>query len=227
MEIEAKFAVRDPLTFNQLVEVDELAGLCLGKARVKLVHDRYLDTAQRAFLLAGYACRLRTVGDARIVTLKSFTAASGALHQREELEVELIPATPESAGHLIDLWPDSQATTLVRELSDGQPLGLLFELQQERHVRLATRRGSNSLVAEVSLDVVRFNPGAAALTFELEAELLPGGRVADLEAVIAELNERWAVLPESTSKFERGLALCCPELISALAERKIEARSPE
>jgi len=227
VEIEAKFTVPDLETFNQLVEVDELAGMRLGKARVKLVHDRYLDTVQGAFLLAGYACRLRTVGEARIVTLKSFAAASGALHQRQEVEVQLTPATPGSAGQHVDLWPASEATTLVRELSDGQPLGLLFELQQERHVRLATRRGSNSPVAEVSLDLVRFSDGATDQTFELEAELLPDGQVADLEPMIAELIERWAVLLEPTSKFERGLALCCPELISALAERKTDVRSPE
>lgn len=227
MEIEAKFTVLDLQTFNQLMEVDELAGMRLGKARVKLVQDRYLDTAQGAFLLAGYACRLRTVGDARIVTLKSFTAATGALHQRQELEVHLTPASPASAGQSIDSWPASEATTLARELSDSQPLGMLFELQQERHVRLATRCGSNSPFAEVSLDVVRFSDGATVPAYELEAELLPGGLVADLEPMIAELIERWAVLPEPASKFERGMALCCPELIPALAESKTQARSPE
>ena len=227
MEIEAKFTVLDLQTFKQLAEVNELAGLRLGKARVKLAHDCYLDTAQRAFLLAGYACRLRTVGEARIVTLKSFATATGALHQRREFEVQLTPATPRSAGQFVDLWPGSEATSLARELSDGQPLGLLFELQQERHVRLATQRGSNSPVAEVSLDLVRFGDGVTFQAYELEVELLPGGRVADLGPMIAELIERWAVLPEPTSKFERGLALCCPELISALAQRKTHARSPE
>ena len=227
MEIEAKFTVLDLQTFKQLAEVDELAGLRLGKARVKLVHDRYLDTVQGAFLLAGYACRLRTVGDARIVTLKSFAAASGALHHRQELEVQLTPATPGSAGQHVDLWPASEATTLARELSDGQPLGLLFELQQERHVRLATRPGADQAIVEVSLDLVRFGDGAPLQAFELEAELLPDGQVADLEPLIAELVERWAVLPQATSKFERGLALCCPELITALAESKTQARSQE
>ena len=226
MEIEAKFTVLDLQTFKQLAEVDELAGLRLGKARVKLVHDCYLDTAQGGFLLAGYACRLRTVGETRIVTLKSFTSATGALHHREELEVQLTPATPWSAGQRVDLWPASEATTLARELSDGQPLGLLFEFQQERRVRLATRPGEDQAVAEVSLDLVRFGASAGVQAYELEAELLPGGLVADLEPMIAELIERWAVLPEPISKFERGLALCCPELLEVLAERKAQARCP-
>ena len=226
MEIEAKFTVLDIQTFKQLAEVDELAGLRLGKVRVKLVHDCYLDTAQRAFLLAGYTCRLRTVGEVRIVTLKSFATATGALHQRQELEVHLTPATPRSAGQHVDLWPGSEATSCARELSGGQPLGLLFELRQERHVRLATRLGGDQAVAEVSIDLVSFGDDATVPAYELEVELLPGGRVADLELVIAELIERWAVLPESTSKFERGLALCCPELIPALAESKTQTRSP-
>ena len=92
MEIEAKFIVLDHQTFKQLVEVDELAGLRLGKAQVKLVHDRYLDTAQGAFLLAGYACRLRTVGEASIVTLKSFAAASRRPASTPGVEVRLTPA---------------------------------------------------------------------------------------------------------------------------------------
>ena len=196
MEIEAKFTVLDLQTFKQLAEVDELAGLRLGRARVKLVYDRYLDTAQGGFLLAGYACRLRTVGEVRIVTLKSFAAATGALHQRQEFEVQLTPASLASAGQHVDFWPASEATSLARELSSGQPLGLLFALQQERHVRLATRPGEDQAIAEVSLDLVRLGDGAAVEAYELEAELLPGGRVADLEPVIAELIEQWAVLPE-------------------------------
>lgn len=227
MEIEAKFTVLDLQTFKQLAEVDELAGLRLGKVRVKLVHDCYMDTAQRAFLLAGYTCRLRTVGEVRIVTLKSFATATGALHQRQELEVQLPEATPGSDGQHVDLWPDSEATSFARELSGGQPLGRLFELRQERHVRLATRLGEDQAVAEVSIDLVHFGDDTTVPAYELEVELLPGGRVADLEPVTTELIERWAVLPESTSKFERGLALCCPELISALAESKTQTRSPE
>lgn len=227
MEIEAKFTVLDLQTFKQLAEVDELAGLHLGKARVKHVRDCYLDTDQRAFLLAGYTCRLRTVGEARIVTLKSFAVATGALHQRQELEVQLPAATPGSDGQHVDLWPDSEATSFARGVSGGQPLGLLVELRQERHVRLATRLDEDQAVAEVSIDLVRFGDGATVPTYELEVELLPGGQVVDLEPVIAELIERWAVLPQATSKFERGLALCCPELISALAENRTQTRSSE
>jgi len=223
VEIEAKFVVLDHQTFWKLVDVDTLAGLRLGKAQVKLVHDRYLDTAQRAFLLAGYACRLRTVGDASLVTLKSFAAASGALHKRQELEVRLTPA---EAGGCIDHWPASEATGLARELSGGQPLGLLFDLHQERHVRLAMQPGEDRPVAEVSVDLVRFSNGATVQAYELEVELLPAGQVADLEPLIAELIEQWLVLPEPTSKFERGLALCCSELLPALAERRTQARNP-
>ena len=91
---------------------------------------------------------------------------------------------------------------------------------------MATRPGEDRPVAEVSVDLVRFSDGATVQAYELEAELLPAGQVADLEPLIAELIEQWAVLPQPTSKFERGLALCCPELIPALAERKTQARSP-
>ena len=47
MEIEAKFTVLDLQTFKQLAEVDELAGLHLGKARVIGTPDRFADTDDR------------------------------------------------------------------------------------------------------------------------------------------------------------------------------------
>ncbi len=93
--------------------------------------------------------------------------------------------------------------------------------------KVLARLDEDQAVAEVSIDLVRFGDDTTVPTYELEVELLPGGQVVDLEPVIAELIERWAVLPQATSKFERGLALCCPELISALAENRTQTRRSE
>lgn len=213
MEIEAKFIVPDDPTFQRLIEVDTLAGLRLGRARVKVVHDRYLDTATRCFLLGGYACRLRDTGDACVVTLKSIGQPSSALHRREEFEVRLTPA--QAAGP-VDLWPPSEASDLARMVSAGQPLELLFEMHQERHVRLALRPGESQPQLEISVDRVSYDDGSSASIYEFEAEVLPAGQVADLELLIAELPEHWSVLPQTASKFEQGLALCCPDLLAEL-----------
>jgi inorganic triphosphatase YgiF len=222
LEIEAKFILPDEPTFRRLVEVLDLGGLRLGAAQVKHVRDRYLDTASGSFLRAGYACRVRSMGDMRLVTLKSIVAIAGVYHHREEIEVRLTPA---QASGRVDHWPASQATSLARQVSEGQPLKLLFELQQERHVRLATRASEHRPVAEISIDSVRFDDNGASAGFELEAELLPAGQLADLDLLTAELIERWALLPQAESKFERGLALCCPQLGALLTAHKNSSRS--
>jgi inorganic triphosphatase YgiF len=223
MEIEAKFILPTHQAFVKLAEVESLAGLHLKPALVTRVRDRYLDTAEAALLRAGYACRLRAVGDARLLTLKSLAPASDALHRREEVQAGMTPA--QAAGP-VDGWPPSTAVDLARTLSAGQPLELLFELEQERHVRVAARFGEDRPVVEISLDRVRFDDADPFSIYELEAELLPAGEMADLEILMAELVEGWAVSPQAVSKFERGLALCCPELLAALGDPKPEAGAP-
>lgn len=222
MEIEAKFVLPDESTFRRLVEVKELGGLRLDAAQVKQVHDRYLDTPSGSFLREGYACRVRAVGDIRLVTLKSIVAVTGAYHHREEIEAQLSPA--QASGH-VDPWPDSQAARFARQVLGGQPLELLFELQQERHVRLATRLGEERPIAEISVDSVRFGDDGSGHVYELEVELLQSGQLSDLDPLTRELMGPWALVPQEVSKFERGLSLCCPQLGAVIAMHKNSQRS--
>jgi CHAD domain-containing protein len=64
-------------------------------------------------------------------------------------------------------------------------------------------------VAELNLDRVHLPccDEVIATTLELEAELLPDGEEEDLERLALELEQQWGLVPESQSKFERGLAL--------------------
>ena len=50
MEIEAKFAVPDEMTLERLVQADRLAGYTLLPAKIKRVHDTFMDTPDRAVL---------------------------------------------------------------------------------------------------------------------------------------------------------------------------------
>ena len=53
------------------------------------VRDTYLDTADRAILSGGYALRRREQEGSLLITLKSTTPATGAIHRREEWETVL------------------------------------------------------------------------------------------------------------------------------------------
>jgi CHAD domain-containing protein len=201
LEIEAKFRIPDEPTFHRLLEATALAGYRLGDASRLDLHDRYLDTADWAIMAWGYTCRLRQVGDRYLATLKGLGAASGVVHRRAEHQVELL------ASLLPSDWPPSVARDLALRLCGNEPLDTLFEIQQTRHSRPIL--DGERTVAELSLDHVCICRGeSVALTFlELEAELAPDGTEDDLSRLAEALQGEWALVPESRSKFERGLAL--------------------
>lgn len=216
MEIEAKFTVPDASVFQRLIQVERLAGHALTPARLKQLHDRYLDTADGGFLRGGYACRVRDDGGGRpLLTLKSLTPAQGALHARQELEARL----PAQAGLDVAGWPDCPAASLAVELSRGQPLAVLFDLRQARYQRLATLVEGQEALVELSIDHTRFGAAADSGLLGVEVELLPGGDRASLQAIADELQWTWGLDPQPTSKFEWGLLLAHPELVPLLDAR--------
>jgi inorganic triphosphatase YgiF len=198
MEIEAKFAISDLITFQRLLALETLAGLRLTPGPTRQVHDRYLDTPGRLILHAGYTCRVRQRENQRLVTFKGLGGAEGAIHQRAEHEVALPPGATEAPS----TWPAGLARTLAMELSQGQPLRLLFDLRQTRHVRAVT--DGDRAVAELSLDEVLVGKTAY---FELEVELTLVGTMNDLRRLAHDLATRWNLTPEPRSKFERALTL--------------------
>ncbi len=211
MEIEAKLAVPDAATFAALRQAETLAGMEAGPEVRKSVHDRYLDTEDRQLLRHGFACRVRATGDGWLATLKGLGTGEGGLHRRAELEV-ILPAG-ESDVHD---WPAGEAREVALRLSGGQPLELVFEMWQERHVRLLRPGPGEDPAIELSLDVVRRDGADAPPIYELEGELLPGGNVQQLELLMETLREQWGLIPEPRSKFERGLPPADAELLAAL-----------
>ena len=201
MEIEAKFSIPDERTLQLLLDVNALAGFTLGEVATAELYDRYLDTADEDILAGGYAFRLRRWDDRYQATLKSLGGAAGAIHRRTEHEIEL--AEPLHPGD----WPPGTIRDLALRLCGGKPLATLLEVEQSRHSRLLYDGGRR--VAEVNLDRVRMRRGEtiAATYLEFEAELLPDGCEEEIERLSTELQEKWALVPESRSKFERGLGL--------------------
>lgn len=203
MEIEAKFSIPDQTTFDQLCALALLGGLPASPATIKQVHDRYLDTPGRAVMRGGYACRLRTNAARRLITVKALTPANDHLHSREEIEITLDADSTEDPA----TWPLTEARLLVESLSQGQPLQLLFEAWQERHVRLLAATVDAAPLIELSMDHVRLGSLDAPGFYELEAELLDDSALPRLAALAAELQNQWRLLPEPRSKFERGMAM--------------------
>ena len=206
MEIEAKFAVPDAETCQRLQATDRLAGFALSTGQIKQVRDTYMDTAGRLLLAAGYACRRRERGDRVVITLKGLGGAVGAVHRREELEVEVMLPVAQRLGQGYLAWPAGPLRERVLELIGDSPLTSLFELHQARNQRLVSQ--GQRVVAEWSLDDVRVVTQGREQTYvELEVELAPQGTEDDLAAIAASLQDEWGLTPEPRSKFERALAL--------------------
>jgi inorganic triphosphatase YgiF len=198
MEIEAKFAVPDEATLNRLAAADQLAGYTLLPAKIKRVHDTFMDTPDRAVLASGHVCRQRDYGDHLVMSLKSGHTVEGSVHRREELEVTLPYSLP------IGQWPDSEIRTKLLNLIGDVPLAPLFDQWQTRVVRMVQQ--ADRIVAEFSADRVELSRGERqTLYFEMEVELKESGADDDLNTIATCLTDEWGLRPEAHSKFERAL----------------------
>jgi len=203
MEIEAKYTVLDPKTLAKLAALSQLAGFPIADVEVRRITDTYLDTPSQDLMAAGYACRRRRTGDRSTIELKGLGGNDGTVHRRKELAVTI----DESAMAEPALWPASPARDAVQDRGADQKLVPLFELTQERRIRhLLDER--QEAIAELSLDAVDCAGGDWRQTFtELEIELLEPGNEAQLAHIVAALTEFPGLVPQPTSKFERGLAM--------------------
>ncbi|HTP58344.1 MAG TPA: CYTH domain-containing protein, partial [Spirochaetia bacterium] len=200
LETEAKFVISDLLSFNQVKSLRSLAGFSLAPVKELSVRDDYLDTPGRSLLAAGWALRFRRKEGLILVTAKSTTGASGGLHEREELEIQLPSAVPAQD------WPESALRSLVLSAQGRDPLGVLFEVHQERLIREVTRGGRR--VAEMSLDMVKVLAGGKEKEYlELEVELGPDGSREELLSLASVLQKDLTLDPSPRSKFEEGLLL--------------------
>ncbi len=194
-ETEVKFRVDDEAAFNALKQLEQLGDFQLVPVGTKIVVDKYMDTAGKRFMQAGYACRIREVKQKLTLTLKSLTPPDGAIHRREEFETAIDSAEPES-------WPDNETTRKALTIAAGESLQILFVLRQTRHKYNALLGGQP--VLEFSLDAVSHTEGDEVDYFELEAEIIESGTEVELIAFIEALQARWDFPLESRSKFERA-----------------------
>ena len=202
IEVEAKFIIPDSATFAALQELRHLDGFELKPSGTKPVVDCYLDTAGRHLYRAGFACRLRSVKDKQIITLKSLAEAAAEIHRRQEIEEE-IETRDFQAGQPLK-WPENDAKKVVVEIVGSALLQPLFTLYQTRYqYQVLWRRQA---VIEFSLDEVSLRNPAQVDYYELEAELLEPGSETDLTRFTAALRAVWPLQVETRSKFERALA---------------------
>lgn len=210
VEVELKYLVRDAGALVPLISGERVAGMSAGAPRTVVVEDRYVDTAGRGIQHGGYAARLRETDGHVVLDLKSLGRGSGrrrggsrtdpaALHRRTELEG---PASSEldPAG-----WPDSEARTLLLELTSGELLAERFRLRQSRREREVGDDQGHATMTVDDVEVVRDGETLGSYT-ALEAEMKDGDE-SILARLASALEATGLVEPAGLSKFEHAARL--------------------
>ena len=218
LEQELKYRVANAAAATRLAGARTLGPFrAAGRARVVQVEDRYLDTADGALEQAGWAVRLRHGTATTLLTVKSTTAPTGALHQREELE------GPADLSLDPRAWPPSPARSLVLELAGKAALLEIVTIRQQRRTRTLA---DASAEVELSLDdVTVVARGEVVDRFvELEAELKRGPATA-LDVLAAVFAGDPDLAAERMSKLERALAACATARSAAAARSAADAQA--
>lgn len=196
MEIEAKYKALDD-KFSGLLETNKLGDYNLGNIEDQITNDRYMDTANHNILKAGYALRVREKNGKYIVTVKGLGNSEGAIHQREEYEMEIQPNT------LPQEWPDGEARYIVLSIIHSQTLYELFVIRQLRRIRQVWQ--NRRFIGIMSLDIVDIELGGNSIrSYEVEMELEKDGTLEDLRK-LDYIVRNHGLCPEPRSKFERAM----------------------
>lgn len=188
-----------------LARAPSLGPATLGPARTVEEVDVYLDTADGRLAAAGWACRLRTRGGRRRISLKGPPEhpAGTSLHLRPEIEAD----APDDRVERPVEWPSTPARSLVLSLAGERPLAERLTLHQSRTERSVLVKGRT--VATLSLDrvaVVEHGEPLGHLRV-VELELVPGAPTEVVDTLVADLGAMPGLRSEPASKLERAVML--------------------
>ncbi|MDZ4719836.1 MAG: CYTH domain-containing protein [Roseiflexaceae bacterium] len=199
-EIEAKYAVADPRLFMDLLALSGIGPFTLAPDPEPIDQiNTYFDTPDRRLRAARYGFRIRLAQGMAIATLKGPATIQDDIHTRSEWEAELTSEKP-------DDLPFGELRDRLLALTAQQPLLPTLSIRTNRHIIIAIRE--RQPIAEIALDDYVITAGShQQRNYELELELLRTGQPDDLKELASLLHARYALVAESRSKLERGLAL--------------------
>lgn len=216
METELKLRFVQPDGQKQFLASSWLHQLVMPDSTTETeMLSRYYDTAEKALTRLKTSLRIRSEGEARVVTIKLGGQSSNGLHQRLEWSVDLDDtewADDPEAGLDISWFqkyavsdgdPDERLYEILQAI-DGQPL---VEICQASFMRTAFAVGFGDTLMELALDHGELRAGDRSdLINELELELKEGD-VRDLMELGSLLMDRYELIPEPKSKYARCLDL--------------------
>ena len=198
-ELELKYSVADSRfpAANELAAAAAQAGWTLTELDPVDQHDRYFDDEARSIKASGLALRQRAAEGRTIAALKAAGQVAGALHRRDELELNTDGTT----------WPDEILDRLSGVASPAS-LRTFLELRTKRQRYLAQL--ASGARAEIFLDdVTAFAPELATSVHFLEVEVEAAGHnhAGSLRDIGGALANVMKLTPCSVNKLERAESL--------------------
>jgi len=204
VEIELKYKVPDKDAAESIWQDPYFLEKEESGSREKLTFKAaYFDTEDGALASHDIAFRVRLEGARVVAALKWNGKTEGPLHMREEINVPIDGATclilPDP-----EIFKESDIGRQMIELIGGRPLSSIMEVGfLRRRVRIDT--GKSIIEASIDIGEIVTDKGSEPIC-ELELELF-SGQEDDLSALGRRLAERYSLIPESNSKYARGLLL--------------------
>ena len=204
VEVELKYTIPDKSIAESIWQDPGLREMEESGSREKLTFKAaYFDTGDGALAADGIAFRVRMEGSRLVASLKWDGKSEGPLHTREEINVpidgEACLMTPDPS-----IFKESDIGRHVTGLIGGKNLSSIMEVGfLRRRVRVDTGKS----IIEVSVDTGEIVADSGSMPLcELELELFTGPRD-DLIDLGNRLAQRYSLIPESRSKYARGLSL--------------------
>lgn len=171
-----------------------------GSAGRQLLDARYFDTATYSLQKEKIAYRIRREGDQWVATIKGGGSSNGGLHERQEWNVIVAEAQPD-----LRVFADTEIGAKLIEIVGNQELLPIMITRFERQtLDVCMPDGSQIEVAADQGEIIAGAKRSPILEIELE---LKSGKPSALFALGATLAKEYPLLPETDSKFYRGLLL--------------------
>lgn len=200
MEVEARFAIPDQVTYERLRSLDHLDRFSLQQCETVQIEDVYLDTEDRRIARAGYACCLRRRDGAYQVLIRKRETPEPPLHRYARLQTALSGNLP------LNLWPAGPVRDEVEALVEGSALREVLALQRTQERRCVCR--DQRVVAELKQDIVWQRVAGEQQEFlDLVIRLNEEGTEEELSALVAGIRRMFDLRPQPVSRYQRGVSI--------------------
>lgn len=200
-EIELKLICTDDRVWEEIMNAKSLTEIAVpGSADKQVLDARYFDTPTYCLQKEKIAYRIRREGDQWVATVKGGGSSNGGLHERQEWNVTVSDPQPD-----LTVFAGTDIGKKLMEVVGSQVLKPILITRFERKtLDVCMPDGSQIEVAADQGEIIAGAKRAPILEVELE---LKSGKPSALFALGAVLAKEYPLLPETDSKFYRGLLL--------------------